>query len=226
MVCDTGIGISEEDKKSLFSPFFQSDLTNTKRYRGAGLGLSITQKLVEAMGGTIRVESELNLGTIVTLTMNLNCEEESMVGDITLLNKDGDSDATSDATFLLENARILLVEDNYINKHLAIKMLKKIGVKHVDTADDGYQALVKVVQNKYDLVLMDIQMPIMDGYKATETIRRIFPDLPIIAMTANAMKADIATSLRYGMNDHISKPINLEYMKDVLKKWLTPTYTD
>jgi len=186
------------------------------------LGLSITQKLVEAMGGTIRVESELNLGTIVTLTMDLNCEEESMVGDISLLNKDDDLDATS----LLENARILLVEDNYINKNLAIKMLKKIGVKHVDTADDGYQALVKVVQNKYDLVLMDIQMPIMDGYKATETIRRIFPDLPIIAMTANAMKADIATSLRYGMNDHISKPINLEYMKDVLKKWLTPTYTD
>jgi osomolarity two-component system sensor histidine kinase TcsA len=229
-VTDTGIGISEDDRKHLFHPFFQSDLSTTKKYRGAGLGLSISQKLVEAMNGRIGVESSLGLGTTFWFTVQLERDKEkfkngAFIRKVEYVSAESPGSDQEDVDGCYKYARILVVEDNFINRNLAVKLLRNIGIGEIDTACDGREALLKIVQKTYDLVLMDIQMPVLDGYEATRFIKKIYPNLPVIAMTANAMKNDIADSIKAGMNDHVSKPIDKNFLKTILSKWLNPRTT-
>ena len=211
-VRDTGIGISEENKIKLFQPFSQVDGSATRKFGGTGLGLVISKHLVELMGGEIWVESEINKGSEFSFTAVLKQGREIVK----------DKKQLSAITFSsLKSKKILLVEDNEINHKLIKEVLKKTEV-NIDIASNGKEALDLLAANKYDLVLMDIQMPVMDGYTATKEIRKnsVYKNLPIIAMTANAMQSDIQKCLEIGMNDHIAKPIETKNLYEKLYKWL------
>jgi two-component system CheB/CheR fusion protein len=220
-VCDTGLGMSDEVQQRLFQPFAQADSSITRNYGGTGLGLSISKRLVELLGGRIWVESAPGEGSTFFFTARF----------ARLQGAPGKSDAPrqvtaegiSAAISHLAGARLLLVEDNAINQELAVDLLSHYGMQ-VTTADDGQQALDRLEQETFDGVLMDCQMPVMDGYTATLRIRRQkrFKDLPIIAMTANVMKGDREKVLAAGMNGFIPKPLDLNQMLLTLAHWITP----
>lgn len=212
-ITDTGIGMSKEYLPKLFDSFSRERSTTSGNVPGAGLGMAIVKSLVDLMGGTIEVESELGKGTkfTVILTHELAKEEEVQK-----------SRSKESETVSFEGKRILLAEDNRINAEIAETVLRGIGFE-VDHVMDGIlcvDAMEKKEEGTYDLILMDIQMPNMDGYKATEIIRSL-PDkkkasIPIIAMTANAFDSDRKKALACGMNGHISKPISISIIQDVL----------
>ncbi len=211
-VRDTGIGILEEQKIKLFQPFSQVDSSTKRNFGGTGLGLVISKHLVELMDGEIWVESKINEGSEFSFTAVFmqGCEviQEEM-------------ELQTDALSSLKNKKILIVEDNEINHILTNEILKKTEV-NVTFANNGKEALALLTANKYDLVFMDIQMPVMDGYEATKEIRKnsVYKNLPIIAMTANVMQSDIQECLESGMNDHIAKPIEPKNLYEKLYKWL------
>ena len=209
-VQDTGIGISPKDQSQLFRPFSQADASGTRKYGGIGLGLAVAKNLVERMGGRIWLESEVQKGStfFFTATFKLpKIETESVI----------------DAEFL-RGLPILLAEDNRINQIVAAKMLQDKGL-HVDVAPNGLRAVEMVKKKEYALVLMDIQMPEMDGIQATQAIRSDpkYASLPIIALTANAMEDDQRRCLAAGMNDHIAKPIDPARLYQVIHHWVKPT---
>lgn len=214
-VKDPGIGISLEQQQKLFQSFSQADVSTTRKYGGTGLGLAISKSLVELMGGTIRVDSELGKGSIFSFEVNIVLPQGTShhASELTA------QDATSINKF--EGVKLLLVEDNQVNKYIAEKMLLELGVEVVH-ASDGIEALTLVKVDKFDCILMDCQMPNMDGYTATKKIREYeeFKTLPIIALTADAMLEEVKYALSVGMNDHIAKPISLEVMSSTLAKWL------
>ncbi|NEQ73072.1 MAG: response regulator [Okeania sp. SIO2C9] len=233
-VKDTGIGISPSQMEKLFQSFTQVDASTSRKYGGTGLGLAISKGLVNMMGGTIGVESELGKGSVFYFELELDyLWEPDDDSDYPVL-----SDSRETQLFCMEElekiqgANILLVEDNAVNQQIAQELLQKVGLK-VDCATNGTEAIAKVMEQIYDLILMDIRMPGMDGLEATRRIRSLakednsgtewFATVPIIAMTANAMDMDRAKSSAAGMNYHLSKPVNPQELYETLLKWIIPT---
>lgn len=243
---DSGIGLSKEQIQNLFQPFHQADGSITRRYGGTGLGLSISKHLAEMMEGEIEVESEAGVGSNFYFSVKLELQDEESKKELkksdkkailrplnpssiydAFINKTNkkiiDHSSHTDVTRNVAGANILLVEDNIQNQEIAIELLKRVGV-FVDIANNGQEALDKLSINEYDGVLMDCQLPIIDGYEATKIIRsqEILKDIPIIAMTANAMNEDIQKCFLSGMNDYLSKPIEINRFYHTIKKWIRP----
>jgi len=214
---DTGIGMSPEQQEHIFKAFRQADSSTTRRYGGTGLGLIISQKLVQIMNGKIWLESEEGIGTTFYFSIRLKKAKKRQ----TETSKDNMADLLKQAVIQLRGIKILLVEDNEINQELAKELLMMNGMT-VETADNGQEALELLDKQAFDGVLMDCMMPVIDGYEATRKIRsqEKLKDLPIIAMTANAMKQDIEKVLEVGMNDHIAKPVKPDVMLVTMAKWI------
>ncbi|MCG8533411.1 MAG: ATP-binding protein [Desulfovibrionales bacterium] len=220
-VADTGIGIRAEHKELIFEKFVQSDSSVSRKHQGAGLGLSICRKLVELLGGTLEVESAAGSGTTFSFALPLG---------LSMLDEQGhpvhSSEAISPASRFGYTKRALIVDDNDVNLKYMQLFLEKHGFT-VGIATNGIEALESLQKDYYDIVLMDIAMPHMDGLEATRTIRestslRVSPDVPVIAMTAHALKGDREVFLANGMNEYVGKPINpdnlLRIMHTLLQK--------
>lgn len=211
-VVDTGIGIHPETRSRLFQPFSQGNVSITREYGGTGLGLVISQRLIKLMGGTIDVESIPGQGSRFWFTIDLD-------GCSNIESKEKYNTPSGLFIKSTEKSRILLVEDNVINRQVAIAVLKRAGYT-VDVAENGLSALQIWQKAVYDLILMDCQMPVMDGYTAASAIRKLNDMIPIIAMTAHGLEGDREKCLLAGMNDYISKPYNIEELTTVVDKWL------
>ncbi|WPN44537.1 ATP-binding protein [Pseudomonas sp. P8_241] len=222
-VRDTGIGICEEQMGHLFQSFHQADASTTRQYGGTGLGLAIAKNLAELMGGAVGVNSVVGQGstfwfTVQLGTVQVECKEPQ--GGRVLVA----SGPIARIMATISGARVLLVEDNALNQLLASELLSDAGLL-VDIADNGQIAIDKVQAVAYDLVLMDMQMPILDGLGATRAIRALpgKANLPIVAMTANAMQADQERCIEAGMVDFVAKPIDPETLFRTLLRWIEPT---
>lgn len=208
---DTGIGIAEENRKGIFSSFEQIENGLSRKYGGTGLGLAISQRLVNLMGGQIEVDETAEGGSDFSFELKLRIDERIKTIEV----------AKTNGTLTAGN-KILLVEDNPTNILVATKMLKKAKQK-VETATNGKEAFQLLESREFDLVLMDIQMPVMDGFEATQQIRKsgtAFADIPIIALTAGVMKEDIQRCYDIGMNDFLSKPVNYKELEEMLYRHL------
>ncbi|MBF0371472.1 MAG: transporter substrate-binding domain-containing protein [Magnetococcales bacterium] len=222
-VQDSGIGMSPEQQEKLFKSFSQVDSSTTRKYGGTGLGLTICKHLTEMMGGRIGVESAPDQGSTFFFTIQLTVQTHAKARPRTDKPPNPLQSLAEMATNL-RGAKVLLVEDNEINQELALDLLAGGGVT-AEVANNGLEALEKLASGTFDGVLMDIQMPIMDGFETTEKIREqpAFNQLPIIAMTANAMVGDREQMIAAGMNDHIAKPIHVQEMFATMARWITPS---
>jgi two-component system, sensor histidine kinase len=215
-VSDTGIGIAQSALDTLFNAFTQADGSTTRKYGGTGLGLAIVSQLIEIMDGSLGVESEEGKGSSFWFIANYPCTDEACEAVEKTVKLKGN---------LMLNAKVLLVEDNPINQMVAQKMLEKFGLK-ATLADNGVEALKLLEEQIFDLVLMDCQMPEMDGFDATREIRKLDiktlydKRLPVVAMTANVMSGDRERCLEVGMDDYIGKPVQRDQLETVLRKWL------
>jgi CheY-like chemotaxis protein len=210
-IIDSGIGISREQQDRLFQSFSQADGSTTRKYGGTGLGLSISKQLVELMGGKIWVESVENVGSKFIFEIELE------KGDISKIEKNDNKDFNIKT---LKKSKILLVEDNEINQEIVLGFLEDSTID-IAIANNGQEAVDMFSNNHYELILMDLQMPIMDGFEATRLIREKDKDIPIIALTANAMREDVNKTEKTGMNEHLSKPIEAEKLYKVLLKYIS-----
>ena len=217
-VADNGIGMSQEFQKHIFEPFERERTSTVSKVEGSGIGMGIVKKLVGLMGGTVEVESKIGVGSTfaVTIPCRIASQEETQAK----------RDTTSSDKKNLSGTKILLAEDNDLNAEIAVELLQEEGCT-VDRAKDGVECvdmLGKAANGTYQLILMDIQMPVMNGYDAAKKIRRMddLPkaDIPIIAMTANAFSEDKQAALDAGMNDHVSKPINRNILVPTIQKYL------
>jgi PAS domain S-box-containing protein len=220
-VTDTGIGMSPDQQNKIFQAFTQADASTTRRYGGTGLGLAICQQLVTRMGGEISVESREGAGSTFTFTAGFVKQKRK---PLTARAADCESSASSSERLgRLKGARILVAEDNEINQLVIKDLLEQAGIV-VSLAPNGREAVAMVEAHPYDLVLMDLQMPVMDGLEACRKIREKgrFSALPILAMTAHALVEDRQKCLKAGMNDHITKPIDPPALFSALAKALKP----
>ncbi len=226
-VRDSGIGIPEEKQRLLFNSFQQMESSTARKYGGTGLGLAISKQLVTLMGGEIGVSSTAGQGSCFWFEVPYVIAADIQAKPIA----DSKKELNETTPILLKtHNRILLAEDNPINQVIAVAMLESIGLKEIDTAENGQQAIRKLTQKDYDLVLMDVQMPECDGLEACRHIRGTQsqkgmeavrnPQIPIIALTANTMPADIEECLQAGMNSHIGKPLDTRTLIIELNKWL------
>ncbi len=233
LISDMGIGIPEEKKELIFQKFTQVDSSATRKEGGTGLGLAITKQLVELMGGTLELSSRENEGSTFSFLLSfIKPNENNKKNDASSIlpytgplyqNRLHTPIQSIDNT-LPSNTRILLVEDNAINQRVASAMLNKLGFT-IDIADNGIEAIDALKKIAYSLVIMDLQMPLMGGLEATKKIRNMEtgtrdPDIPIIAMTANATQQDKQNCLNAGMNDFISKPVTIPTLQELLNKWV------
>ena len=220
-VIDTGIGMSKEFLPSLFSAFARERNTTAGKVAGTGLGMPIIKKYIDMMGGTIEAESALGKGTRFTVIL------EHRIADKVYYEQNAEkSSDNNEKRDVLQGKHVLLAEDNDLNAEIAEFILEDMGLV-VDRVEDGIRCVARMEQKPagtYDLILMDIQMPHMDGYKATQAIRRLADQkkagIPIIAMTANAFEEDRKKALTKGMNGHIAKPVDIEKMKEILQNTL------
>lgn len=217
-VIDNGIGMSEQFQKEMFEMFSRERTSTKSGVDGAGIGMSIVKRLTELMDGTIDVHSTLGQGS--TFTVSIPCRlarEEDL--------QPKQAELTADLSYL-KGKRILLVEDNELNAEIATELLQEEGFI-IEWVNDGVVCLEKLQNNPdhyYDLILMDIQMPILNGFETTQKIRKmsnpILSKIPIIAMTANAFSEDKEASIKAGMNDHVSKPIDMNVLLNVICKYI------
>lgn len=228
-VKDTGIGMSEEFIEHIFEPFSREQTSTVSGIEGMGLGMAIVKNIVDRMGGTIAVKSRQGKGTEVRVILPFKVSGRSneweantrkKIVQIQRFSEDKNSEN------LFKGKKILLVEDNELNREIAVELLKEEGFI-LDTAEDGTIAVEKMRTAKpdqYDLILMDIQMPLMDGYEATRQIRKLknseTANIPIVAITANAFEEDRQKALETGMNEHVSKPIDKERLLEAVRKVL------
>ena len=217
-VADNGIGMSQEFQKHIFEPFERERTSTVSKVEGSGIGMGIVKKLVGLMGGTVEVESKIGVGSTFTVTIPCRIASEDEIQAKREINP-------SDQKCLC-GTRILLTEDNDLNAEIATELLQEEGCT-VDRAKDGVECvdmLEKAANGTYQLILMDIQMPVMNGYDETKKIRRMDDpqkaNIPIVAMTANAFSEDKQVALDAGMNDHIAKPINMSVLVPTLRKYL------
>lgn len=216
-VTDHGIGMTEEQQGKLFQPFSQADASTVRKFGGTGLGLAICKRLAEMMGGSIGVKSRFEEGSSFWFTIRALPARSAV-------NKARPASAVGSEIAELRQGsnRILLVEDNKINQKVAVLMLKKLGVE-ADIANHGAEALAAIASQNYRLILMDCQMPEMDGFEATRRIRAqnsYHAAVPIIAMTANAFAEDREACLAAGMSDYLSKPVRENDLRSKLEHWL------
>jgi signal transduction histidine kinase/CheY-like chemotaxis protein/ABC-type amino acid transport substrate-binding protein len=217
-VADNGIGMSQEFQKHIFEPFERERTSTVSKVEGSGIGMGIVKKLVGLMGGTVEVESKIGVGSTFTVTIPCRIASEE---EVQAKRAADPADRES-----LRGTRILLTEDNDLNAEIATELLQEEGCT-VDRAKDGVECvdmLEKAANGTYQLILMDVQMPVMNGYDATKKIRRMDDpqkaNIPIVAMTANAFSEDKQVALDAGMNDHIAKPINMSVLVPTLRKYL------
>jgi CheY-like chemotaxis protein len=218
-VTDTGIGITEEQKTRLFEPFEQAESSTTRNFGGTGLGLAISKSIVEMMGGAIMVDSAPGAGSTFTFVIKAKkAAAEAECGDYT-------ADGGADGADSFPGRRVLLAEDVEINREIVLALLSPT-LLEIDCAENGAEALAMFTEapDKYDMILMDVQMPEMDGYEATRYIRalpaREAAAVPVIAMTANVFKEDIDKCLDCGMNGHIGKPLDIDEVMTLLRQYL------
>ncbi|NVK58171.1 MAG: response regulator [Alteromonadaceae bacterium] len=228
-VNDTGIGMTKSQQEQLFEAFSQADSSISRVYGGSGLGMTISLRLAKAMDGQLKVSSELNKGSSFVFSLPLKVTDTENLQQYKL-SQQGVSARFTDLSSLAPvqkttrnhlaiKGRILLVEDNPINQEIADEQLTSLGLS-VTLADDGKKAVDKVNQQHFDLIFMDVQMPVMDGYTATRKIREMGIDTPIVALTAAAMIEDKQKAIASGMNDHLSKPFKESEIMQVLANWL------
>lgn len=232
---DSGSGIAADRIDAIFEPFTQADGSTTRKFGGTGLGLAICKQLCQLMGGDIGVESEAGHGSTFWFTARFRqiaatVEKAEQTAPAERLKTSATDDngakrQLSDNNVRQSTARILLAEDNPVNQAVALGVLKKLGYQ-ADVAKNGLEALAALSRTPYHLVLMDCQMPEMDGFEAASAIRNattdvLDPGIPIIAMTANAMQGDRELCLKAGMSDYLSKPVRQDLLKQMLEKWLT-----
>jgi CheY-like chemotaxis protein len=211
-VKDSGIGMSEEQLQNLFSAFNQADSSTTRKYGGTGQGLSISKKLCEMMSGSYTVESQVNQGTVFTFQVPLQVCSAPKENPATIQND----------LSMLAGKRILVAEDNEINQLVVTEMLRSLAVETV-IVENGLLAVEAATKQHFDLVLMDVQMPVLDGYEATKKIRHFvhLQQLPIIALTADVTQESKVKAKTAGLNAHLSKPISFEELTSCLLKYLT-----
>jgi signal transduction histidine kinase/CheY-like chemotaxis protein len=217
VVEDTGIGIPQEAIEEIFQPFHQVDSTRSRLRGGTGLGLAISQRIVEAMGSRIQVASGLGTGSVFSFTLIL-----PLAPDLALPPHDSGFGAFDSSGQI--GGTVLLVEDNVVNRMIGAEMLKGFGVEVVE-AEDGEQALAALQTHRVDLVLMDIQMPVLDGYGATRKLRERemrlrLPRVPVVALTANAFDEDAAHAMAAGMDAHLAKPYSRLQLRELLVRWI------
>jgi len=216
---DTGIGIEKEKLKTIFDRFTQADASTTRKFGGTGLGLAITKELVELMNGHVDLKSKAGSGTIFYANIPFKSDSFKKIK----INESVYDKNLASIQKLTEGKKILIVEDNLINQKVTLLMLQKTNCQ-IDTAYDGQEAVDMVNKKDYDLIFMDIQMPVLNGVEATAKIRALQKNnhyTPIIAMTANAMKGDREKYIDAGMDDYISKPIKKDILLRLLSEWLS-----
>jgi CheY-like chemotaxis protein/nitrogen-specific signal transduction histidine kinase len=228
-IIDTGIGITPEQQTRLFTPFQQAENSTTRRFGGSGLGLVISKKIVELMGGMIWVESEPGKGSTFSFIIRLATGHADKDLTDSIRNPGGFSGETriGDRRDELKDYHILLVEDVDVNREIVHALLDPTGLA-IDDAENGNEGVraFSEAPERYDLILMDVQMPEMDGYEATKHIRALdtprAQSVPIVAMTANVFREDVEKSLAAGMNDHLGKPLDFDEVFRKLKQYLGP----
>jgi osomolarity two-component system, sensor histidine kinase TcsA len=212
-VADTGLGVPITAAPTLFTPFMQLDNSATKKFQGTGLGLSICKSLVELMGGSIGYRpNPIGVGSIFWFELTMAKVQSGKFNHMV------DNNAISKLN--AAEKRLLLVEDNVINQKVMAKTLAKLGYNRVDMADDGQEAIYKVQRCQYNLIFMDVSMPVLDGVQATKRIRALGCNVPIIAMTANALKGDRDRFLDAGMSDYLAKPVDRRLLVEALGRWM------
>ena len=219
-VHDTGIGISTEKIEDLFQPFVQGDVSMTRKYGGTGLGLAISKRIVDGMGGWISLESREGEGSIFSFTIPMR---EVRVHEGPLSQSFREKETRKDA---FATSFILVVEDNPTNRTVAVALLHLLGLQNIETAENGEEAIEKLAVTRYDLVLMDIQMPLLDGLQALSIIRDPSSkvadhEIPVVAMTANALPGERERYIEAGMSDYISKPILAAELRRIVRRFLS-----
>ena len=217
-VSDTGIGIPKDKHQAVFESFAQSDADTTRKFGGTGLGLTITKNLIELQGGSIGIDSELDKGTQFYLFLDFQKPKDSDLDKMV-------ADRSEEEMATFNNETVLLAEDNKINQFVAASALKNWGLQ-VDIVNNGLEAVNALCHNEYKLVLMDLQMPELDGFQATKIIREasapvLNPQIPIIALTANAFSDTKNQVKECGMDDFTTKPINQKQLNLLIKSWIT-----
>lgn len=217
-VIDTGVGIPEDKIDHIFDKFTQADVSTTRRFGGTGLGLTITKELVEMMGGKIEVESEVGVGSTFRVKIPFQTT------DTVFQEKVRRKDVVNKGTIPPDQFKVLIAEDHPLNKLLIEKIMEKIGIKKFHVAENGIEVLNLLEEQEFNVIFMDCHMPEKNGYDTTEDIRRkeygTGRHIPIIAMTANAMVGDREICLRCGMDDYISKPIDIDELTDIISQWV------
>jgi CheY-like chemotaxis protein len=212
-VQDTGVGIASEQMDRLFTSFSQADSSTAREFGGSGLGLSISQNLLTLMGSIISVKSTFGQGSTFSFELVHPVGEEQLPA------------VATDTRKLSFNGRVLVVEDNMVNQIVVKRMLERVHITP-DIVQNGAEAIEAAIETRYDLILMDCSMPVIDGFEATLRLRRDHGcQTPIVALTANAMQGDRERCIRAGMNDYLSKPIAADSLHAVLVRWL-PEHED